>query len=53
MYARLTALVARGIVYCGNGLHVTHEQRGIARLHLAVGRMDMPSFSDFQKLISP
>jgi len=56
MYARPASLVARGSVYCGNGYAATHERRGVAqrayiveRLHLAVGRADMPSFSDFQK----
>jgi len=67
MYARPAFLGAHGVVYCGNGYicYATARCRSTPRalkdagqayiakrLHLAMGRADMPLFSDFQKLIS-
>jgi len=55
------SLSAREVVYCGND-YACYAQAArcrsaerayiVERLHLAVGRADVPSFSDFQKLIS-
>jgi len=61
MYVDLASLGARGVVYCGNGYacYARATQCRSAgrtyiaeRLYSAVGRADMPSISDFQKLIS-
>jgi len=62
MYVRPASLGACGVVYCGNGYACYARARCraprdagrayMAERTLAMGRADIPSFSDFQKLIS-